>query len=93
MSDLYRQLVDEAKSLSTKQLETMGIEIVWRGSLIGDRAQEPVARPIVVRGMNGLFPGYVYLGNHVIFDMIVCENIEQGQVHAEVAMRSVMLNE
>lgn len=89
----YRAELERAQSLTGPEIKAMGLDIVWREGLISDRLQEPFARPIVISGANGLFPGYVFGGSHVIFRSIPCETVEDASTHAVAAMRAVLLNE
>lgn len=89
----YRAELERAKRLTSSEIEAMGLDVVWRGGLISDRSQEPFARPIVISGANGLFPGYVFDGTHVIFSTIPCKTVEAASTHAVAAMREILLNE
>jgi len=93
MSDFYRQELKHAKELTLHELQSMGLKIVWDDDMIDDRLGEPMARPIVVKGSNGLFPGYIFQGNHIIFVTLNSDDLEQASNHAVAAMRSVVLNE
>lgn len=89
----YRDLVAKTKIINTKEFERMQLKVPWRGDLIFDRLEEPMARPVVVEGANGVFPAYICRGEYFVFDMIECADVAEASRHATAAIRAVILNE
>lgn len=72
----------------------LNLEVSWRDqNMLLDRTGEPLARAAVVKGMNGLFPAYIFGPNFVIFDHKPYDEITEAAEQAVIAMRSIILNE
>lgn len=93
MSQFYREHLAKAKELTAADIRAMGLSTVWRGELIFDRLQEPLARPVVVNGQNGFFPAYIFEGRYVTFVTLPCETLDEACQHSQNATRCVLLNE